>query len=452
MLEMDEWKGKGFFLSVSSLSFSHSNWWPWLCPCQPFHPSASDQRKFFVLLPPELDLHGHGWCVSEIRCRQLVTTATPMPRLICLNRATEKNIYVHTFVSALPSAVLLCALCVCVYVCVHVVRLQITSEPHSDDANQMVACVEIFESVCVCVLVELLLLLLVYSPWNRAKAKPKSNLVPAPSTKHTHQQRVDNDNDCDDDDADVDDDVVAGGAVQRVIVVAALRRAMLSSRQPFCVERKVDDEGDSGSGFAWMVACLPACLLAHRAACWLSCVPCVCLQESITDPRAPGNKASLAKPTNPKGSFIRRLSFHSHFPLYLNIYFFIGSPLCGCFAPEVPAPDIMSPARSHKWKPVKDTTRARAQAWECSWREGVKERQRGRARESSLRQGGGQDESETEIDWTLAGLGLILLILIETWNWAAAAALPCGAKARIASVAVQWRRIPWKRGEHKNYT
>lgn len=167
---MSEWKGKGFFFIYYQCHIS-------LFPCLPLwlmvmaipRPTFSPERfwseKVFVLLPPELDLHGHGWCVSEIRCgtqTQLVTTAAPMPRLICLNRATEKkknnkkkHSHICTYVCSCPA--LCCStLCfvrvrlyACVCECVHVVRLQITSEPHSDDANQMVACVEIFESVCV---------------------------------------------------------------------------------------------------------------------------------------------------------------------------------------------------------------------------------------------------------------------------------------------------------------
>lgn len=86
-------------------------------------------------------------------------------------------------------------------------------------------------------------------------------------------------------------------------------------------------------------------------------------------------KLKLAKPTNPKGSSIfsvfpflavLRLSSYVFF-FFFYIFLFVAVafslfflilliPFCAAVAaaacaPEVPAPDIMGPARSHKWKP-----------------------------------------------------------------------------------------------------
>lgn len=96
-----------------------------------------------------------------------------------------------------------------------------------------------------------------------------------------------------------------------------------ASRQPFCTERKVDDEGDSGFVLAACLCCVLCCLLLLPLR-WLRCARCSAAaaaaaavacqaKESITESsqrastrqqQAMATKLKLAKPTNPKGSFI----------------------------------------------------------------------------------------------------------------------------------------------------
>lgn len=170
-----------------------------------------------------------------------------------------------------------------------------------------------------------------------------------------------------------------------------------ASRQPFCTERKVVDEGDSGFVLAACLCCVLCCLLLLPLR-WLRCARCSAAaaaaaavacqaKESITESsqrastrqqQAMATKLKLAKPTNPKGSFIflsslftlcfaSPLMFFFFFYIFLSVavafslfFLILRIPFCAAAAavaaaaacaPEVPAPDIMGPARSHKWKP-----------------------------------------------------------------------------------------------------